>query len=120
MIEIKNFLDCAEHLPEIAARIHAQWFADKPGHTAEGLLARMRLGSRTGVPIGLCSLPALTPPPATAISIGNASAREERCNSVAVPPLYLGEPQSLHCFRAMKWEGGGIHNPRSQKTFSHW
>jgi predicted N-acetyltransferase YhbS len=54
-IEIKNFVDCPESLPEVAARIHAQWFADKAGHTEEGMLARMRKGKRAEVPIGLAA-----------------------------------------------------------------
>lgn len=53
MIEIKNFVDCPEVLPLVAERVHNQWFADKPGHTVEGMLARMRNGQRSAVPIGL-------------------------------------------------------------------
>lgn len=37
----------------VAERVHAQWFASKPGHTAEGMLARMRGGRRLELPIGL-------------------------------------------------------------------
>jgi predicted N-acetyltransferase YhbS len=55
MIEIKNFVDCPECLPEVASRIHAQWFADKEGHTEAGMLARMRMGRRSGIPLGLAA-----------------------------------------------------------------
>jgi predicted N-acetyltransferase YhbS len=53
MIEIKNFVDCPEVLPLVAEHIHNQWFADKPGHTVEGMLARRRTGQRAAIPIGL-------------------------------------------------------------------
>lgn len=53
MVEILNFVDCPDCLPEVAKRINAQWFADKEGHTEAGMLARMRMGRRDGIPLGL-------------------------------------------------------------------
>jgi predicted N-acetyltransferase YhbS len=61
MILIQNFLDCPDTVPFIAERIHAQWFADKPGHTVEGLLKRMSAARRNEVPIGLIAFVDGTP-----------------------------------------------------------
>ena len=52
-IEIKNFVDCPESIPFVGEQIFNQWFASKPGHTLEGMIARMRGGKADRVPIGL-------------------------------------------------------------------
>lgn len=52
-IEIKNFVDCPESISFVGEQIFNQWFASKPGHTLEGLIARMRGGKADRVPIGL-------------------------------------------------------------------
>lgn len=53
MIEIKNFVDCPQVLPFVAERVHAQWFADKEGHSADGMLKRMLTGRRAEIPVGI-------------------------------------------------------------------
>jgi predicted N-acetyltransferase YhbS len=67
MISIQNFLDCPDLLPMVAERVHTQWFADKPAHTAEGMLQRMRGSLRAEVPIGLIAF--LDGTPAGTISL---------------------------------------------------
>lgn len=56
MVEVKNFVDCPEHLPLIAQKVHNQWFTTRPGATEEGMLARMRAGKRDAIPLGLIGL----------------------------------------------------------------
>jgi predicted N-acetyltransferase YhbS len=53
MILVKNFLDCPQHLPEIADWIHNEFWRDKPGHSSASMLARIRKGQRDSLPIGL-------------------------------------------------------------------
>ena len=52
-IEVRNFVDCPESIPFVGEQIFNQWFASKPGHTLEGMIARMRGGKADKVPIGL-------------------------------------------------------------------
>lgn len=52
-IEIKNFVDSPDSVPFVAEKVFNQWFASKPGHTLEGMIARMRGGKADRVPIGL-------------------------------------------------------------------
>ena len=56
MIEVKNFVDCPEHLPLVAHKIHNQWFINRPGATEEGMLAQMRTGKRDAIPLGLIGM----------------------------------------------------------------
>ena len=53
MALVKNFLDCPEALPQIAGWIHNEFWHDKPGHSTESMLARIRRGQRDSLPIGL-------------------------------------------------------------------
>lgn len=53
MVVVKNFLDCPEHLPQIAGWIHDEFWSDKPGHSAASMLERISKGKRDSLPIGL-------------------------------------------------------------------
>ncbi len=52
-IEIENFVECPDSIPFVAEQIFNQWFASKPEHTLEGMIARMRGAKADRVPIGL-------------------------------------------------------------------
>jgi predicted N-acetyltransferase YhbS len=76
MLEIKNFVDCPEVLPQVAEYIFNQWFAHKPGHTLEGMLARMRGGKRSEIPIGLVAF--LDGKPAGTVSLLQSDLEERK------------------------------------------
>jgi predicted N-acetyltransferase YhbS len=56
MIEIKNFVECPEHLPLLAHKVHHQWFTHRAGATEDGMLARMRMGKPDAIPLGLVGM----------------------------------------------------------------
>jgi predicted N-acetyltransferase YhbS len=56
MIEVKNFVECPEHLPLLAHKVHRQWFTHRPGATEDGMLSRMRTGKLDAIPLGLVGL----------------------------------------------------------------
>lgn len=56
-MKIAHLFEHPEHLPEIARRIHEEWWAGKPGHTVETMAARLATAShRDAVPLSLVAL----------------------------------------------------------------
>ena len=52
-IEVKNFVECPEAIPQVAQMLFDQWFVSRPGKTLEGLISQMRTGQDDAIPIGL-------------------------------------------------------------------
>ena len=52
-VEVKNFVECPEAIPQVAEMLFNQWFVSRPGETLEGLIAQMRTGRDDAIPVGL-------------------------------------------------------------------
>jgi GNAT superfamily N-acetyltransferase len=52
-VQVRNFVECPEAIPQVAEMLFNQWFVSRPGKTLEGLIAQMRQGRDDAIPVGL-------------------------------------------------------------------